>query len=130
MTGPHIRMNPAALKAARREVRSQQNAINRRIKTLGIVREWAAAHIRRSKRLRWTRAGASAGRSLGGTLGPSCAFKGPRQPSAGRDGGQSGYLTEGTEEQSAQRQSIWTGRSCWDSLHQDMSARAAMLMPC
>ena len=36
MTGPHIRMNPAALKAARREVRSQQNAINRRIKTLGI----------------------------------------------------------------------------------------------
>ena len=36
MTGPRIRMNPAALKAARREVRSQQNAINRRIKTLGI----------------------------------------------------------------------------------------------
>ena len=36
ITGPHIRMDAAALKSARREVRSQQNAINRRLKAVGV----------------------------------------------------------------------------------------------
>ena len=36
ITGPLIRMDAAVLKSARREVRSQQNAINRRLKAVGV----------------------------------------------------------------------------------------------